>query len=53
MTKRILFLLVSIFIISCSSDSVPELQVTITLLEDGKVRVDASAPGAVVYRFSF
>lgn len=53
MVKKILFSLLSIFIFSCESDSIPELEVTIQLLEEGKIRIEASAPGAIFYRFSF
>jgi beta-glucanase (GH16 family) len=41
------------FISSCQSESVSDLIVQITLLDQGKVRIEADANGAVLYRFSF
>lgn len=51
---RLLFLFPIVALLgSCQSNTLPDLELKITKLEEGKVVVEANAEGAKVYRFSF
>lgn len=53
MIRSLIFAPFIFFLLACQGSTLPNLELTVTKLDEGKVVVEANAEGAKIYRFSF